>query len=397
MGGVAHATPVTINVPGDLPEDPPFPEVGDTLSSINAIYGPYVFPPYDPNDPYYTEPDPPIPYDPNALITKVYQIQWAVDHANPGDTITVGSGTFYGAHITTPDITIIGSGAGTIINNGPLLFGSTGFIIIKQNGVKINNLKIIDVYIGILALYSNRCEFEYITINPTGNGIYLAASSECALINNTIADCLDGVFLMPWPFPEEGWPNETNDTFIQNNQLINCQRVGVGIINYGDQPQGSFEMRDNSVLNNYFENGHIFIGSTSDLPPFPSGTLIESNVFVGHDSYPSVNVYGEGARVQNNDYTDTQLPGWTSPAELGCVFLGPGTRHNYVRETAFPDGTTMCDQIMDVDVDLGVRGTPQGTQDAIPGYGVCRHNREMAEDVQNALANRPRPGLPELP
>jgi hypothetical protein len=102
---------------------------------------------------------------------------------------------------------------------------------------------------------------------------------------------------------------------------------------------------------------------------------------------------GQHNDIEYNDFTNSMIPGWeVTPNGQGCILLGEGTRGNHIRQNTFPSGTTMCDQIMDLDVEFGVIGTPQGMQDAIPGYGACHSkNPDVVNNVQNALANRPQP------
>ena len=97
---------------------------------------------------------------------------------------------------------------------------------------------------------------------------------------------------------------------------------------------------------------------------------------------------GDHNEITYNDFTNCNAPGWTASSldGPGCIYLSEGSRGNYVRGNTFPAGT-ICTQVIDFDMHLGIIGASQGSQDAIPGYGVCQRNPEAAQRVQDALAN----------
>jgi hypothetical protein len=91
-----------------------------------------------------------------------------------------------------------------------------------------------------------------------------------------------------------------------------------------------------------------------------------------------------GSLVANNDYSASGIPGWD--AGMGCVLLAEGTSQNLVVEPAsFPDGTTVCDQVLDLAGANHVAGTascarPRGRSSAagagaLDKRGIMRANR----------------------
>ena len=141
-----------------------------------------------------------------------------------------------------------------------------------------------------------------------------------------------------------------------------------------------------SVMDNVLRDFTSVFGVIS--VEYSDGCTVQNNTFENVGSpYGAVWVLGESNIVRGNDYTQSGLPGWAEGA--GAVLLDVESAENYVRETQFPPDTTMCDQVLDLS---GTGKNAQG-ENAIPGFGVCNNNPEIAEHVQQALENPP----PEKP
>jgi parallel beta-helix repeat protein len=85
--------------------------------------------------------------------------------------------------------------------------------------------------------------------------------------------------------------------------------------------------------------------------------IVSGNKFVNMNNAPSLGavwVSGQFNRVENNDYTESGLPGWNAgPGAImlarfnGAVF-DRGSTKNYVLETQYPAGTDVCDQVQGI-------------------------------------------------
>ncbi len=151
-------------------------------------------------------------------------IQEAINNANPGDTISVGSGTYYEHVVVNKTLSLIGEdNANTIIdgsNNGTVVevtadnvtltgfklqnsgYGWTrhGVYVYKANNCQIKRNWFFNTCHNIRINYSRNSEVTQNMINgaPYGvtmYGIRLENSVNCVALDNTVSDCVGGVHL----------------------------------------------------------------------------------------------------------------------------------------------------------------------------------------------------------
>lgn len=157
-------------------------------------------------------------------------------------------------------------------------------------------------------------------------------------------------------------------------------------------------------INSFFSDGCVVAGNhLVDVNAIVGPMLVQSsnctvmnNSFVNVNSFVgigSVYVYGNHNGIKNNKYTESGMPGWASGN--GSVLLDTGFVGNMVAESLFPIvggvQTTMCDQVLDLS---GSGNNAQG-RNAIPGYGVCNNNAEIAEHLRQVIEQR-QIHMPEL-
>jgi len=85
------------------------------------------------------------------------------------------------------------------------------------------------------------------------------------------------------------------------------------------------------------------------------GAEITNNKFIDVSSFGAAIALSGGSTwntIQQNDYKDSNLPGWTatSPDGAGAVYLNPSTLNNNIFEIKFPNnqGNTLCEMILDL-------------------------------------------------
>ena len=84
--------------------------------------------------------------------------------------------------------------------------------------------------------------------------------------------------------------------------------------------------------------------------------IVSGNKFVnvGSPLLGAVWVSGQFNTVENNDYTESGLPGWNAGpgAIMLARFMGStfdrGSVKNHVLETQYPAGTNVCDQVQGI-------------------------------------------------
>ena len=158
---------------------------------------------------------------------------------------------------------------------------------------------------------------------------------------------------------------------IVENQIVNntVRNMFALLESYGS----STPVNDNIIAKNRVEGGVVFA-------PVSYGILLDGMNFVPRDNsfqgntyvdvtYPMIFYEGRSNTLLNNDFTQTNKPGW--PSGSGCIFLGPATLDNFVVESHFPKGTTLCEQILN----LG--------DNFIPGQERCIFNPNLAPQLQN--------------
>jgi parallel beta-helix repeat protein len=124
----------------------------------------------------------------SPTIIKVPQdyttIQEAINHANPGDTISVSAGTYYENLYIDKNLTLTGENRETTILNGG---GCCGIEAISTN-VTITGFKILNVTNGIYVEQSNGSMISHNDITASQRGIWLHYSNNCIVSDNVIHD-----------------------------------------------------------------------------------------------------------------------------------------------------------------------------------------------------------------
>lgn len=83
------------------------------------------------------------------------------------------------------------------------------------------------------------------------------------------------------------------------------------------------------------------------------GAEITNNKFIDISSFGAAIALSGGSTwntVRQNDYKDSNLPGWTttSPDGPGAVFLQTTTHNNYIFEMKFPNNKNLCEMILNL-------------------------------------------------
>ncbi|MGW3227012.1 right-handed parallel beta-helix repeat-containing protein [Kitasatospora sp. NPDC001095] len=168
-------------------------------------------------------------------------IQQAVDAASPGDTVKVLPGTFHGSvRITTPGLTLRGSGADTVITPGD---GTENACATAGHGICVVGTEeqpLSDVTIDSLAVTGFRKNgidasgTTGLTVSRTyvhdnaQQGISQEMSTRAAIRDNRSTDNgQSGVFLANYAYREGGSP-DTGGTVVEGNELTG-NRVGVTV------------------------------------------------------------------------------------------------------------------------------------------------------------------------
>jgi parallel beta-helix repeat protein len=116
-------------------------------------------------------------------------IQEAINHANPGDTVSVSAGTYYENLYINKNLTLIGANTETTIINGA---GGWCAIQVDSSSVTITGFTIVNATIGIYICESSGCivSLNSVTTSHTnitqGVGIWLYASNNSVVSDNTV-------------------------------------------------------------------------------------------------------------------------------------------------------------------------------------------------------------------
>ena len=118
-------------------------------------------------------------------------IQQAINAAEEGDTIFVGTGTYYEYVVVDKALSLLGEN-----NNDTIVDGSGIGIVVSviANNVAIHNLTIQNGEIGIWLGYSRNNILSDTTITDNSYGIYLWGSSNNFLTDNIASDNYDGIY-----------------------------------------------------------------------------------------------------------------------------------------------------------------------------------------------------------
>jgi len=127
-----------------------------------------------------------------------YEIQDAINAANPYDTIYVMGGTYKGAMINKP-LTLIGTGPNTIILAGPL--GMMGFIMwplyvggISPDGTTITQFNFQNCYFSIYVRDVNDITITHCDFYPDKYGIYGINTNGINAHHNTFKDSFNAIY-----------------------------------------------------------------------------------------------------------------------------------------------------------------------------------------------------------
>jgi len=163
-------------------------------------------------------------------------IQEAIDHANPGDTVSVSAGTYYENLYINKNLTLTGENAETTIING---VGGWYGIEVNSSSVTITGFTIVNATLGIYLYKSTGCIVSHNNITTShirvgqDEGIWLYASNDSVAISNIVHDVgWRGIVLC-------GYSSEDSVTL---NTVKDC---GTGIAVSG---------KDNFICHNNFVN-----------------------------------------------------------------------------------------------------------------------------------------------
>lgn len=175
--------------------------------------------------------------------------------------------------------------------------------------------------------------------------------------NNTIS----GNFLYAMLFQKVIYDGEPRGNSYSNTVRDNIitGEADVGILVRGEVYDFTFVGNDLSGLNAAKAQFQVAEGINYDTSTFPAteypagcypyGHKFGGNI-LGSAGESAVAIWGYNNSIICNDYSQSNLPGWTtaSPDGPGCVFLDEGSTGNVVAECLFPEGTTSSEQILDL-------------------------------------------------
>jgi parallel beta-helix repeat protein len=179
----------------------------------------------------------------SPTIIKVPQdyttIQEAINHANPGDTVSVSAGTYYENLYIDKNLTLTGENRETTILNG----GGCCGIEANSASVTITEFTIVNATYGVYIEESNRCIVSHNNVTGShGNitdderGIYLYHTNNSIVTDNAVSDVgYRGIVLC----------GHSSENTITLNTVRDC---GNGIVLSGE---GDFIFHNNLVNNQY--------------------------------------------------------------------------------------------------------------------------------------------------
>ncbi|UUX93104.1 right-handed parallel beta-helix repeat-containing protein [Methanoplanus endosymbiosus] len=184
--------------------------------------------------------------DTGTDVPDVYpNISAAIDAANPGDTITVGSGTYNEIIEINKPLTIKGvdTGGGLPVISGGGMSSALAVVSINCNNSVIDNFHVRD----------------YEGSHWYGSGIFLNAS-HCSILNSTISDSVNGRGIY------SGYINyykEITNSTISGN-IIHSNNKGI----YLDRGCSNIKITSNEIRNNTYgfrsyNNPHLFLRNNS--------------------------------------------------------------------------------------------------------------------------------------
>jgi parallel beta-helix repeat protein len=275
-------------------------------------------------------------------------IKEALNHADPGDTIEVYSGTYYEHGIIISDDNITLKGIPYELGNGsdkgkPLIDGQGMDLVIGYvsttrvtiDGFHIENKGGTEDIIGMNK--ASKCTISNNDIHNTGMAlIYVRNSTNIQIVNNNIShsdirqgilfvdgsanNIISGNVISDVEIGIDLW--DSNHNTITGNKIRICSRFGIDIAG-GDY---------NTVKGNLFEDNtvgaHIYISRFNTIG---SNTFEDNNVGVYIDK-------SLGSRIKNNNFFNNQ---WHAYIEYGLFVYGitnrwNGNYWNESRSTPYP-------------------------------------------------------------
>ncbi|WP_405935430.1 right-handed parallel beta-helix repeat-containing protein [Streptomyces sp. NBC_00726] len=257
------------------------------------------------------------------VVSPGQSIQAAVDAARPGDTIVVRPGTYReSVRISTPDLTLRGSGDDTVImpgagraaagddcagaGNGICVLGTAGGTV---DGVTVRSLRVTGfARSGLWASWTDRLSVRSVTADANGVwGIAQQRSTRSDLRDSTARSNGDAGIFVANSVDEEGGATDTGGTLVRGNTLTG-NRIGFtarrvrnlsvrgntftancsGVFVVGDEgtPQaGAMSVRSNRITGN-----NKFCAATDRLPAIQGSGIVLTGA--------------ESTEVRNNEIRD---------------------------------------------------------------------------------------------
>jgi parallel beta-helix repeat protein len=247
-------------------------------------------------------------------------IQEAINHASPGDTIFVKAGTYNESVVVNKTLSLVGENMATTILNGtssvPMMiveannvnvsgfafrgWSSPNIVVNSTTGVNIAENSIIFNAVGIDVENSSSATMENNVINGSGLdniGILLVDTSECRIINNTITNAVY------WGI--RFWYSDNNT-------------VNFNLIEENDEGIDFYGSSQNTVSENTISKSHgagIYFESGSDNRVF-------ENNFI--NNWTPVQFFGSTANVWDNgsrgNYWSDYLLKYPSASQIGDIW-----------------------------------------------------------------------------
>ena len=215
-------------------------------------------------------------------------------------------------------------------------------------------------------------------VDPYAAGIFIGSSADginnTAVVNNTLTGVAGYGGLLKGPYG--------HDNVFANNDLSNLMTYSPQIWVHGGY--------NNQYRNNKL--GSVGPFSVGDWGPAlaDAATLVSPINWHYKDNWldtPDPLNYGD--KFINNDYSQTGLPGWNASSEgsFGAILLLnflerfdadfiptdiPFVMKNYVNEHRFPNGTDVCDQVLDLSNELPNDMVPGNNH--VVGWKECEAN-----------------------